>query len=357
MNFNLDKLIRENIKRLKPYSSARDEFSGKGDYVFLDANENALGSVGSTINYNRYPDPYQKEVKELIAIQQNVEITQIFIGNGSDEAIDLLFRAFCEPKKDKILTMSPTYGMYQVSAGINDVEIVNVSLTADYQIDIEKVLEVIKTDESIKIIFICSPNNPTGNLIDKESIITLLKQFQGLVVVDEAYIDFEPKGSMLTHLNDYLNLVVLQTFSKAYGLANLRLGKAYASEAIIEIFNKIKPPYNVNGYSQEVAVSALKAISEKERYIKNIIQEREKLGQSLQDLELVEGVYPSNANFLLVKMKGNASEIYKALITDRTVVRNRSKVHLCDNCLRFTIGTAEENKVLLDQLYRLTENS
>ena len=348
-NFNLNNLLRDNIKALKPYSSARDEFSGEGDYLFFDANENALGSVGSTVNYNRYPDPYQRQVKALIAEQNGVSTSQIFLGNGSDEAIDLLFRAFCEPAKDKVIITPPTYGMYQVSANINDVECVKIPLTTDFQPNTEAIIEM-ANEEAIKLIFLCSPNNPTGNLLDEEKLIAVLENTNSIVVIDEAYIDFAPEKSMVRYLNDYPNLVILQTFSKAWGLANLRLGKAFASEAMIQVFNKIKPPYNVNGYTQKVAVQALKSIQEKNKLVQEIIEEREQFEQALLKLSIVKKVYPSDANFLLVEMNGDATAIYNQLITKEIVVRNRSKVLLCENCLRFTIGTPQENQALLKAL-------
>ncbi len=352
-NFDFKPLLRKNIQALRPYSSARDEFSAEGSYLFFDANENALGSVGLSEAFNRYPDPYQKQVKTLIAAQQNVDVEQVFLGNGSDEAIDLLFRAFCEPKQDKALIMPPTYGMYSVSASINDVETVKVSLTENYQPDVESVIHTVKNDPSIKLIFLCSPNNPTGNLLNEENIISILENCNAIVVVDEAYIDFSPDQTILRYLNDYPNLVVLQTFSKAWGLANLRLGKAFASTGIISIFNNIKPPYNVNGYTQKAAIQALNAVEQKDNFIKKIIEERENLILELEKLSIVKQVYPSDANFLLVKMTRNATDIYNQLIKDQVVLRNRSTVHLCENCLRITIGTKTENAFLIKQLLRL----
>jgi histidinol-phosphate aminotransferase len=348
-NFNLENLLRDNIKALQPYSSARDEFSGEGDYLFFDANENALGSVGSELDYNRYPDPYQREVKALIAEQKGIETNQIFLGNGSDEAIDLLFRAFCEPKQDKVIITPPTYGMYQVSANINDVECIKIPLTEDYQPSASEIIEAANTSNA-KLIFICSPNNPTGNLIDEQIIISIVENTNSIVVVDEAYIDFAPEKSMIRYLNDYSNLVILQTFSKAWGLANLRLGKAFASKEIIQIFNNIKPPYNVNGYTQKIAIQALKNVAQKNQYVQQIIEERKKFKAAILKLDLVEKVYPSDTNFLLVKIKADATAIYNQLIQSKIVVRNRSKVVLCNNCLRFTIGTASENKELLKRL-------
>ena len=341
-------LLRKNIKNLKPYSSARDEFSGQGSYLFFDANENAIGSVGTELAYNRYPDPYQRTVKALIAEQNNINPDQIFLGNGSDEGIDLLFRAFCEPNEDKVIIMPPTYGMYQVSADINAVETVKVSLTKDYQPDVDEVINVANQVKA-KLIFICSPNNPTGNLMEEEKIKAIIENVNAIVVVDEAYIDFAPDKSMIRYLNDYPNLVMLQTFSKAWGLANLRLGKVFASPEIIQVLNNIKPPYNVNGYTQMMGVQALQNVEQKNQYVASILKERTKLRQSLEQLDFVEHVYPSDANFLLLKVN-DANGLYQRLIERNLVVRNRSKVHLCEGCLRITVGISEENEALVATL-------
>ncbi len=348
--FNLNKILRKNIKQLKPYASARDEFSSKGEYLFFDANENPFGSVGSEIAFNRYPDPYQSQLKALIAQEQKVKTHQIFLGNGSDEAIDLLFRAFCEPQKDKVLIMPPTYGMYAVSASINDVETVEIPLMPDFQPNVTQVIQTVQNDTSIKMLFLCSPNNPTGNLLYEENILSILNKASCLVVIDEAYIDFSPQHSMLPYLNDFPNLVVLQTFSKAWGLAGLRLGKAFGSKEIIDILNKIKPPYNVNEYTQNVAIQALQSIDTQRKYIQTILSEKSRLENAIARFDFVDTIFPSDANFILIKTKVAANDIYKMLLEHQIVVRNRSNVLLCENCLRITIGAAEENTALLSQL-------
>lgn len=352
---NIANLVRNNIKNLQPYSSARDEFKQadktankiqeQEEFIFLDANENSFGSAIG--NYNRYPDPLQKAVKQEIAKWRKVRSEQIFLGNGSDEAIDLLFRIFCEPKQDNVIVLPPTYGMYEVSANINNVALQKVNLTPDYQIDIAKVMAAITPQT--KMIFVCSPNNPTANSIAIQSITYLLQHFKGIVVVDEAYIDFSATESWLKQLDQYNNLVVLQTFSKAFGLAALRLGMAFASEEIISYFNKVKPPYNVNAETQRLALQALQEKNKIESWVEVIIAEREKLVKTLANLPIVQEVYPSDANFLLVKIQ-KADEIYRYLIDNQIVVRNRSKVVLCDDCLRITVGTVEENENLVKVL-------
>lgn len=346
---NLKNLVRENIKRLTPYSSARKEFSGAAQ-IFLDANENSFGSPLET-NYNRYPDPLQWKVKEKIATKNGVKPTEIFIGNGSDEAIDLLFRIFCEPQKDNILICPPTYGMYEVSADINDVGIKRANLTPDFRLDTEKIGETI--DESTKLLFICSPNNPTGNCFPREEILKLAKNFAGIVVVDEAYIHFSQEKSLLTEINNFPNLVVLQTFSKAWGLAGLRVGLAFASEEIIKLFNKVKPPYNISEIAQNAILEAFKNSEKVEKTIAEIISEREKLIEKLEKISLVQKIYPTDANFVLVKMT-DANAIYRYLLDEKIVVRNRNNVELCEGCLRITVGTAEENESLLEALGKLT---
>jgi histidinol-phosphate aminotransferase len=348
--FNLQNLIRPNILALQPYSSARDEFKQNdnpnannfADFTFLDANENSLGSVIG--NFNRYPDPLQRNLKQAIATGRTVNENQIFLGNGSDEAIDLLFRIFCEPAKDNVIILPPTYGMYEVAANINNVAIKKINLTLDYQIDTEKVLQAI--DTNTKLIFVCSPNNPTANSIEKQSIEKLLQHFSGIVVIDEAYIDFSATESWLGSLSKYPSLVILQTFSKAYGLAALRLGMAFASPEIIAYFNKVKPPYNINAETQRLALQAFAHKTEIKNQIEILITEREKLSRDLAKLPFVLCVYPSDANFLLVKVK-DAEKYYQNLIAKQIVVRNRSKVVLCEGCLRVTIGTREENEKLL----------
>lgn len=340
-NFDIDKLVRRNILDMKPYSSARDEFKGEAE-VFLDANENPFPT-----GYNRYPDPLQWRVKQKLATIKAVQPEQIFLGNGSDEAIDLIIRAFCEPNRDSILITEPTYGMYAVCAEINAVNISKILLTQDYDIDLDALLK--KIDDTTKVIFLCSPNNPTASLLNREYIESLLTAFSGIVVVDEAYIDFSDSPSFTQQLGVYPNLVVLQTFSKAWGLAGLRLGMAYASESLINILNKIKYPYNINIQTQQLVLAALENESAKNNWVKEILTERAQLNESLSALDMVEKVFPSDANFLLVRVK-NASAIYKKLMDQKIIVRDRSKVQLCEDCLRITVGTAVENKKLIQAL-------
>lgn len=345
MNFDLHKLTRRNILQLKPYSSARDEFAGEAK-VFLDANENSLGSPLRKW-YNRYPDPHQQKLKEAIGQVKNIDKVNIFLGNGSDECIDLLFRCFCEPGKDNTIICPPTYGMYEVSANINDVEIRRANLLPDFQLDLEAIESHV--DESTKIIWICSPNNPTANSIDYQDIEILLNNFSGLVVIDEAYINFSRQRSLLPELKEYPNLVILQTFSKAWGLAALRLGMAFASPAIIDILDKVKPPYNINQATQELALEALQEIGQVNDMIREIVAMRDELARVFEKMPLVQKVYPSDANFLLVKVVG-ATEVYDYLLQQGIVVRDRSRVELCEGCLRITIGTEKENTVLVDAL-------
>lgn len=342
---DINDLVRENIKNLKPYSTARDEFKGQAS-VFLDANENSYGSP-LPANYNRYPDPLQLDLKDAISKIKGVPIENTFLGNGSDEAIDLLFRAFCNPGKDNVIVLPPTYGMYEVSANINDVEIRKVSLLPNFQLDMEKIAETI--DQNTKLIFICSPNNPTGNSINREDIETILTNFKGLVVVDEAYINYARQKTFIQELTEYANLVILQTFSKAWGLAALRLGMAFSSRKVIDILNKIKPPYNINQATQDLAFEALKKISQVNDWIKESVAERERLSDALNDLKIVTKVYPSDANFILVEVT-NALQIYDTLVNEGIIVRDRSKVTLCEGCLRITVGTKEENNHLLNVL-------
>jgi histidinol-phosphate aminotransferase len=345
MGFNLDKLVRENIKRLTPYSSARKEFSGAAN-IFLDANENSFGSPLPT-NYHRYPDPLQMEIKEILAEWYRLKPSEIFIGNGSDEAIDLLFRIFCEPKTDNILICPPTYGMYQVSAEINDVAIKRANLTADFQLDFVEINRQI--DENTKLVFFCSPNNPTGNSLNRSEILEFTENFNGIVIVDEAYIHFSAEQSFLPEIKNYPNLIVLQTFSKAWGLAGLRIGLAFANEAIIRLFNKVKPPYNISEIAQEAILEALKEKAKIEKTIAKIVSEREKLIENLSELKLVGKIYPTDANFVLVKTT-DANSIYNFLLDETIVVRNRNSVELCEGCLRITVGTEEENAKLLESL-------
>jgi histidinol-phosphate aminotransferase len=346
MSFELNKLIRENIKSLKPYSSARDEFKGKAE-VFLDANENNFGSVGSNENYNRYPDPLQWKVKTKLSEIKNVKPESIFIGNGSDEAIDLIFRCFCEPGIDNVIVTPPTYGMYEVSANINNVALVKVNLNEEYQIKENEILNSVTPNT--KAIFICSPNNPTGNLIDSSKIEYLLNNYNGLVIVDEAYIDYVGEEIWINHINNYPNLIVLQTFSKAWGLANLRIGLAFASKDIIDVFNKVKPPYNVNGYSQNIALNALNNVKQKEEWVTKTIHERTNLVNYLKEVSYINKIYPSDANFVLFKCK-DANSLYKLLTDKGIVTRNRSTVTLCENGIRVSIGTPEENQKLISTL-------
>jgi histidinol-phosphate aminotransferase len=340
--FSLDNILRNNVKKLVPYSSARSEFEGDAQ-IFLDANENSLGS-SIDVNYNRYPDPLQKQLKQKLSSIKNINTENIFAGNGSDEAIDLLIRAFCNPGVDNILIFPPTYGMYEVTAEINDIAINKVLLTEDFQLNIETAKPAINANT--KIIFVCSPNNPTGNLLAEESIEWLLQNFNGIVVVDEAYIDFASKDSWIKRLNEYSNLVVLQTLSKAWGLAGLRIGFAYASKEIINVLNKIKPPYNISEATQQLAFLALQNEEEAKEKTIVLIQQKERLLQEFQQFDFIKKIYPSDANFILIKVE-NASDLYKYLLSKTIVVRNRSNQPLCENSLRVTIGTPEENDQLL----------
>jgi histidinol-phosphate aminotransferase len=340
--FTITKLLRPHIAGLKPYSSARDEYSGK-EGIFLDANENALGSVTEQ-PFNRYPDPYQRELKAKIAELKYCRPEQIFLGNGSDEAIDLLYRVFCEPHLDNVIICPPTYGMYEVSAEINCVEVRKVPLTADFQLQSQAIMEAV--DWHTKLIFVCSPNNPTANNMAVDDICYLLEHFHGLVVVDEAYIDFTTQPSFVGSLEMYPNLVVLQTFSKAWGLAALRLGMAFASPELISVLNKIKPPYNINGVTQQLALAGLNHTDTFHRMLAEILQQRNTLAEALNALPQVLHVYPSDANFLLVKVP-RPKELYDFLAQKKVVVRDRSKLALCEGCLRITVGTAEENRQLV----------
>jgi histidinol-phosphate aminotransferase len=343
--FDLSRLIRENIKTLTPYSSARDEFSGAAK-VFLDANENSLGSPLLKW-YNRYPDPHQVKVKEAISTVKAVARENIFLGNGSDECIDLLYRSFCNPGNDNVIICPPTYGMYEVSANINDIELRRAPLLDDFQLDLVHLENLV--DENTKLIWICSPNNPTANSMNRDDVETILNNFNGLVVVDEAYINFSRQKSFIQELADYPNLVVLQTFSKAWGLAGLRLGMAFASPEIIEILNRVKPPYNVNQVTQELALKALEEVGQVNDMIKELVQMRVALKGVFEKLPFVQKVFPSDANFLLVKVD-DAKLLYNYLLSRGIVVRDRSNVKLCDNCLRITVGTEEENTELIEAM-------
>ena len=338
---DINKLLRENIKNLKPYSSARDEYSGDA-MVFLDANENPFNEP-----YNRYPDPLQKELKQKISVLKNIAADKIFLGNGSDEPIDLLIRAFCEPGIDNVVTINPTYGMYQVSADTNNVEVKKVSLTADFELEPGKVLHEI--NEKTKLIFLCSPNNPSGNSLNKDAMLEIIQNFEGIVIIDEAYIDFAPGKSLLPEIGKYPNLVILQTFSKAWGMAGIRLGMAFAAPEIIGILNKIKYPYNLNILTQKKALELLENKEQVDTWIKMLIEEREKMAKYLSKFHFVTKIYPSDANFLLVSMT-DARGIYNYLADSGIIVRDRSKIHLCDNSLRITIGTMDEDNVLLQAL-------
>ncbi|MEP0711030.1 histidinol-phosphate transaminase [Algoriphagus sp.] len=352
MKFDLTPLLRPHLVNLQPYTSARDEYTGK-EGIFLDANENPYGSVTDE-DFNRYPDPYQLELKAEIAKIKQVKTSQIFLGNGSDEAIDLLFRAFCNPGKDNVILLPPTYGMYEVSAGINDVETRKIPLTADFQLQPDLILEAV--DQHTKIIFICSPNNPSGNKVHREDILRLIREFNGLVVVDEAYIDFSDEPSFTTHLSDYKNLLVMQTFSKAWGLASLRLGMAFASKELIKILNRIKPPYNISGLTQQTVLAAIKNVDKVNAMIADILQEREYLRTELAQLDYIEKIHDTHANFLLIKMP-NASHVYDDLIEEKIIVRNRSKVQLCEECLRVTVGTRPENEAFIQALKKIYAES
>jgi histidinol-phosphate aminotransferase len=345
MSFDLDKLVRLNIKKLTPYSSARDEFSGDAK-VFLDANENSLGSP-LTKWYNRYPDPHQRALKEKLSRIKGIAPEHIFLGNGSDECIDLLFRSFCEPGKDNVVICPPTYGMYEVSANINDVEIRKAPLLEDFQLDLVHLETLV--DAHTKLIWLCSPNNPTGNALNREDIEMVLNNFNGIVVIDEAYINFSRQKTFIQELVDYPNLVVLQTLSKAWGLAGLRLGMAFASVSIIEILDKVKPPYNINQSTQELVLKALEEVGQVNDMIRILADMREAMAEVFRSMPMVEKVYPSDANFLLVKIK-DARKMYEYLLTKGIVLRDRSNVALCEDCLRITIGTERENTMLVDAM-------
>jgi histidinol-phosphate aminotransferase len=345
MSFDINTLLRENIKNLVPYSSARDEFKGDAN-IFLDANENSLGSP-LTKWYNRYPDPLQWKVKEKLAAIKGIPPQHIFLGNGSDECIDILYRAFCNPGKDNIIICPPTYGMYEVSAHINDVEVRRARLLDNFQLDLIYLENLV--DANTKIIWLCSPNNPTGNALHREDVETVLNNFPGLVVIDEAYINFSRHRSFIPELQEYANLVVMQTLSKAWGLAGLRLGMAFAGEAIIEVYNRVKPPYNISQSTQDLVLKALEEVGQVNDMIKLIVQMRGELVTALTKLPGVQKVHPSDANFLLVKV-ADARATYNYLLQKGIVVRDRSRVELCEGCLRITVGTEKENEELIKNL-------
>jgi histidinol-phosphate aminotransferase len=338
---NINDLVRPNILKMKPYSSARDEFKGSAS-IFLDANENPFDN-----GLNRYPDPLAIKVKQVIAQQKGIPIEQIFLGNGSDEVIDVLVRIFCEPRVDSIATLPPTYGMYQVSADTSDIEVLKINLDSNFQPEVDKILRGVT--KKTKMLFICSPNNPSGNSIEMERIKALLEGFKGIVVIDEAYIDFATQASCTTLTDTYPNLVVTQTFSKAWGLAAIRLGMAFSSKEIIDLMNKIKPPYNVNELTQQAALKALKKVKQKEKMVKQILLERERVAKILRGYDFVENIYPSDANFLLVKVK-QANSLYQWLVSNGVVVRSRTNVVLCEECLRITIGIPTENDTMMQVL-------
>jgi histidinol-phosphate aminotransferase len=339
--FDINTLVRKNIRSLIPYSSARDEYKGE-EAIFLDANENPYNSP-----LNRYPDPQQVKLKKQIAAIKNTNIENIFLGNGSDEAIDLLIRAFCQPGTDNMVSIKPTYGMYKVCADISQVEYREALLSSNFQLDTEALLKL--TDERSKLLFLCSPNNPTSNSLNRNDILLLINKFSGLVVLDEAYQDFSTSGSLVPELSKHPNLVILQTFSKAWGMAGIRLGMAFASAEIIRILNHIKYPYNINILTQRVAMERLADISGKEQWIRDILEQREKLQQELLRFPMIRDILPSDANFLMVRFD-HPLEVFSFLIGKKIIVRDRSKVALCEGYLRITIGSAEENDILIRAL-------
>lgn len=344
-DFNINNLVRENIKSLQPYSSARDEYKDatSKDMIFLDANENPFEN-----GVNRYPDPRQNKVKDLLSDIKTIPKEQILLGNGSDEVLDLIFRAFCEPNKDNIITLPPTYGMYSVLANINAIENRKVLLNTDFEPNVDEILAA--ADKNSKILFLCSPNNPTGNSFSNEAVEKLIKEFNGLVVIDEAYIDFSPQQSWLEKLQKFSNLIITQTLSKAYGLAGIRLGVCYASKEIINILNNIKPPYNVNELTQQRAITRLQRLNEVKNEIAQLISERKRLKKELECcVSYIEKVYPSDGNFLLLKVD-DANKRYKQLIDYGVVIRNRTTQPLCENCLRISVGVCEENQRLIRAL-------
>ncbi len=341
---DIKKLLRPNIYNLMPYSSARDEFTGSAS-VFLDANENPFET-----GYNRYPDPYQQKLKLEISKVKGVDPSYIFLGNGSDEPIDLLFRAFCNPGIDNVVAIEPSYGMYTVSADINDIAVKKVLLNDQFDLEAARLLKSV--DDKTKIVFLCSPNNPSGNLLNKAEIQKVIGGFEGLIVVDEAYIDFAADATFLNELGNSNNLIVLQTFSKAWGLAGIRLGMAFASPEIVAVLNKIKYPYNINALTQERALKALNDVEQKNQWVANIVKERAKIETELLRFPFVVKTYPSDANFLLVKMH-DAKGIFDYLMEEGVIVRDRSKVTLCEGSLRITIGSEEENNMLLEKLEAL----
>ncbi len=347
--FNLQNIIRENVKAMKAYSSARDEYVSDGSkMIFLDANENPFET-----GVNRYPDPLQRRLKAVLAEQKNISEDQILLGNGSDEVLDLLFRAFCDPKTDNIITLPPTYGMYTVLANLNEVEERKVLLNLDFQPDVDGILNVM--DKNSKMLFICSPNNPTGNIIASDRIKLLLEKFNGLVVIDEAYIDFSNQDSWISELSNYPNLIVTQTLSKAYGLAGIRLGLCYASAEIISILNKIKPPYNVNELTQKRALERISDLDAVTSEVNSVLNERGVLIDALKSISFVETIFPTEANFVLARVD-DATKRYNQLLKKGIVIRNRTTQPLCENTLRFTVGTESENKELIKALLSISKS-
>jgi histidinol-phosphate aminotransferase len=340
---DINELVRENVIKLTPYSCARDEFKGKAG-IFLDANENPFGKL------NRYPDPYQKELKEAISKIKEISVEKIFLGNGSDEIIDLCFRVFCNPGADKVLSFTPTYGMYEVSASVNDINVVKVPLDENFQIDLSKVKPLL-TDKNLKLIFVCSPNNPTGNIMNSSDVEHIIANFRGIVIIDEAYIDFSNEPSFIKMVERYPNLMVMQTFSKAFGLAAARVGMAFSNPSVIQYFNKLKPPYNISTLNQNAVLSRLNKIEKYKSQVNKIKKEKERLSLKLKKMKIIEKVWPSDANFILVKVK-DANFIYNTLVDKSIVVRNRSSV--IDNCLRITVGTPSENNELVKALDTIT---
>ena len=345
MKIKIEELVRKNIRVLAPYSSARNEYSGKEGF-FLDANENPFGI------YNRYPDPYQPALKQKLAEIKNTNPETIFIGNGSDEIIDLAFRVFCEPKQDKALTFVPTYGMYEVSANINDVELIQLPLNENFQIE-KKDLEPYFLDEFLKLIFICSPNNPTGNLLKTEDIEFILEKFTGIVIIDEAYIDFCEQPSFITKISKYPNLIIIQTLSKAWGMAGIRLGIGYMNEEILSYYNRVKAPYNISVINQQTAMEVLNNEEKFTQEVRAILIEKQRLIQNLSELKMIKKTFPSDANFLLVEVE-NAGELYGKLIEKKIIIRNRNSV--IKNCVRISVGTFEENEELLNALKELNND-
>jgi len=350
--FDIARLVRPNILRVKPYSSARTEFTGEAE-VFLDANENAFGSPAGR-GHNRYPDPLQKELKAKIAAMNGISPASIFIGNGSDEAIDLLFRVFCEPGRDEVIICPPTYGMYEVCAEVNDVRVQRAPLTHDFQLDTAGVLNAVTP--FTKLVFLCSPNNPTGNLMCSEDVVEIALGFPGIVVVDEAYIQFSSAGSATPLLEELPNIVVLQTFSKAWAMAGIRVGTAFSDPCVIDLLNRVKPPYNVSSIAQTAALEGISNYENIQAWIIESVRERDRLSEALKSLPFVQQIYTSDANFILVKMN-NPNAVYEHLIGDGIVVRNRDNVEHCEGCLRITVGTQAENSRLLESLDAYREDN